>query len=336
MSFLVDLGRSQSDEIGKHTRLKIERRKACGFKSHLWHQRMKTKLLVILGPTATGKSDLAIRLAKKFEGEVLSADSRQVYKGMDIGTGKITKKEMRGIPHYLLDVENPKKRFTVAKFVELANNAIEKINEKNKLPIICGGTGFYIQALVDGIILPDVSPDEKLRKKLQKKSCEELMEMLEKLDPIRAKNIDRKNARRIIRAIEISLALGKVPKLKKKNNNFNPLFIGSFLPKEELKEKIKNRLLKRIEIGMIEEAKKLHKNGLSYKRMDELGLEYRYLALYLQRKIPKEEMIDKLEKEIGHFAQRQMTWFKKDKRIKWYNPKDLRKIEREVRKFCGR
>jgi tRNA dimethylallyltransferase len=127
---------------------------------------MKPRVLVIVGPTATGKSDLAVRLAKKFKGEIISADSRQVYAGLDIGTGKITKAEMKGVPHYLLDVANPKKKFSVVKYVELAEKAIQEIVNKGKLPIIVGGTGFYIEALVDGVVLPDVPPDNKLRKKL--------------------------------------------------------------------------------------------------------------------------------------------------------------------------
>src|SRR5579864_8715932 len=172
-----------------------------------------SKILVILGPTATGKSDLAVGLALKFNGEIISADSRQVYKGLDIGTGKITKKEMKGVSHYLLDVASPKKTFTVSKFKELADRKIEDILKRNKLPIICGGTGFYIQSIVDNIVLPDVDRDEKLRKRLVDKSKNELLLLLKKLDPERAKTVDYNNPPRLIRAIEIATALGKVPHL---------------------------------------------------------------------------------------------------------------------------
>ena len=293
---------------------------------------MKPRILVIVGPTATGKSDLAVRLAKKFKGEIISADSRQVYSGLDIGTGKITKKEMKGVPHYLLDVADPKKKFTVVQYVELAQKTIQEILDKKRLPIIVGGTGFYIQALVDGIILPEVPPDEKLRHRLGKKTASQLYAMLKKLDPKRAKSIDPLNIRRIIRAIEIALYLGKVPQIKKVSR-YSPLFIGLNLPPEELKKKIKIRLEKRIEAGMIKEAQKLRKAGLSWKRMNELGLEYRYLALYLTKALTKEEMIERLEREIWQYVRRQLTWFKADKRIAWHSPADIKKIDEKVTKF---
>lgn len=291
----------------------------------------KSKILVIVGPTATGKSDLAVRLAKKFKGEIISADSRQVYAGLDIGTGKITKKEMRGVLHHLLDVANPKKKFTVVKYVELAEKAIRNILSRDRLPIVVGGTGFYIEALVDGVILPDVPPDNKLRKKLQEKTAVQLFAMLKKLDPKRAKNIDPNNSRRLIRAIEIALQLGVVPQIKRVSR-YQPLFIGLNLPKEELKKKIKTRLEKRL-AGMITETRQLHKKGLSWKRMKELGLEYRYLALYLTKVLTKEETAQQLESEIWHYARRQMTWFIRDERISWFHPKEVKKIEREVENF---
>ena len=151
---------------------------------------MKNKLIVILGPTASGKTDLSVKLAKKYNGEVVSADSRQVYKGLDIGSGKITEKEMCGVPHWLLDVANPKARFTVSQYQKLALKAIKNIQKKNKLPILVGGTGFYIQSIVDGIIIPEVKPDWKLRKKLEKLTYEELFEKLKKIDPKRAESIE--------------------------------------------------------------------------------------------------------------------------------------------------
>src|SRR3989344_8669425 len=181
-----------------------------------------SKVVVILGPTATGKSALAVKLAKKlarhkwggFNGaEIISADSRQIYKGLDIGTGKITEKEMAGVPHHLLDVVTPKRRFTVVEYQTLAREKIAEIFSRGHLPIICGGTGFYISALVDGTVLPDVPPNPKLRAHLKKETSETLFNMLLKLDPRRAKTIDPKNSRRLIRAIEIVKALGKVPPL---------------------------------------------------------------------------------------------------------------------------
>ena len=303
----------------------------------------KPKILVILGPTATGKSDLAIKLAKKYNGEVISADSRQVYKGMDIGTGKITKKEMLEVPHYMLDIVHPKKVFSVSEWQKQTNKIIADILSRGKLPIICGGTGFYIQSIVDGIILPEVPPNEILRKKLEKKSLLELVAILNKLDSKRLKNIDSKNPVRLIRAIEIAKHLGKVPPLKSKNNNYKILQIGLTLSDDELKTRIHKRLLSRIKAGMITEAKNLHNSGLSWKRMFSLGLEYRYESLLLQNKITKQEFVEKLNTEIWRYAKRQMTWFKRpahhslgeggDKKIKWFSPTHLPEINKEVEKF---
>lgn len=280
------------------------------------------KVLVILGPTASGKSDLAVKLALKYKGEVISADSRQVYNGLDIGTGKITKKEMRGVPHHLLNISSLMKVVSVVVWKELAEKAIEDILSRGKLPIICGGTGFYIQAIVDNIVYPDVLPDKDLREKLSKKTTPELVALLRKLDPKRLKDIDQKNRVRLIRAIEIAKTLGKVPKPKKINSKYEFIQIGIQTDPIELKEKIKKRLLARIKKGMVREAQNLHKKGLSWKRMQELGLEYRYLADYLESKISKQYMIEKLATEIWRYSRRQITWFKKDTRIKWIDIKN--------------
>lgn len=293
---------------------------------------MRPRVLIILGPTAVGKSDLAVELALRFNGEVISADSRQVYTGLDIGTGKISKKEMRGIPHHLLDVINPKKVFSVELWKKQTERVIQDILSRDKLPIICGGTGFYIQSIVDNIVLPEVSANKNLRKELSLKTTAELFLILKKLDPKRAKSIDVKNPVRLIRAIEIAQALGSVPKTKKIKSPYDFIQLGLNLPTETLRSKIHIRLLSRMKKGMLAEVKKLHTQGLSYKRMEGLGLEYRYLALLLQRKISKEEMLEKLETEIWHYAKRQMTWFKRDKRINWFEPKDTQKIELALKK----
>ena len=285
-----------------------------------------SKILVILGPTATGKSGLAVKLARKYKGEVISADSRQVYKDLDIGTGKITKKEMRGVPHHMLDIVSPKKVFTVSEWKEKTEKIIKNIISRGKLPIICGGTGFYIQSIVENVILPEVPPNKVLRKKLEKKGLAELQTILVKLDPRRFSNIDIKNPVRLIRAIEIATALGRTPEIKMGENPYKFLQIGLRLPDKELKKRIHVRLFSRIRAGMITEAKNLHKNGLSWKRMRELGLEYRYLADFMEKKITKENFIKKLETEIWHYAKRQMVWFKRDKRIKWFKPGEITRI----------
>jgi len=293
------------------------------------------KLIVIVGPNASGKTSLSIKLAEKFNGEIISADSRQVYKGMDIGTGKITKKEMKNIPHYLLDVASPKRKFTAAQYKKLSQKAIEKIFKKEKIPFIVGGTGFYIQAVIDNIAIPEVKPDWQLRKKLEKLKKEELFKKLKKLDPQRAKNIDQNNKRRIIRAIEIVLKTKKpVPKLKKTKSPFDFLILGLKRNFNDLKKRIEKRLKMRLKQGMIAEVKKLKKSGLSWKRLEEFGLEYRYIALYLQKKLSYQEMISKLQKEIERYAKRQMTWFKRDKRIKWI--KNYKEAERLVKKFLNK
>lgn len=295
---------------------------------------IKPKIVVILGQTATGKSDMAVEIAKKFNGEIISADSRQVYKGLDIGSGKITKKEMRGVKHYLLDIISPKskKRFSVSDFQKNANKKITEIIKRGKLPIICGGTGFYIQSIVDGIVLPEVKENKELRNKLSKMSLSKLQQKLEKIDPERFSEIDQKNPIRMIRAIEIATHMKKVPKIES-NPIYDCLQIGLKWPKNILEERIYKRIISRIEIGMIKEAKKLHNGGLSFKRMEELGLEYRYLALLLQNKISEKEFIENLNIKIKQYAKRQATWFDRDKRIKWFSPKQNLKIEKAVREF---
>ncbi len=297
--------------------------------------RQAGKLLVILGPTASGKTDLSIKLAKKYNGQVLSADSRQVYKGLDVGSGKITKKEMQGVPHYLLDVANPKRKFTVSQYQKLALKAIKNIQKRGKLPILVGGTGFYIQSIVNDILIPEVKPNWKLRKELEKKSIQELYSLLLKKDPRRAKNIDKYNPRRLIRALEIIMSTKKpVPKLKQdfKRNNFEILQIGINKSHEELRKNIQKRLQNRLKNNaLINEVKNLHKSGLSWKRLEEFGLEYKFVAQYLQNKITQQEMVGKIQIESEHFAKRQMTWFKRDKKINWI--KNQKQADKLVKNF---
>ena len=274
-------------------------------------------VVAIVGPTASGKSDFAVTLAKKIDGEIISADSRKIYKGLDIATGKITKKEMAGIPHHLLDIVSPKKNFSVAEFTKLGQEKIADIITRGKIPIICGGTGFYIDNLLGDMHTPDVPPNKILRKKLESLSTEELFSKLKKKNSTRAKTIDSKNRVRLIRALEIVAAIGKVP-TKKKNTFPYPVYkFGLDFPDNILKERITKRVISRIKKGMVKEAQTLHKNGLSFTRMRELGLEYRALADHLQNKIPKKELIERITKEDWQYAKRQRTWFKRDKNIVW-------------------
>lgn len=268
------------------------------------------KIIVVCGPTATGKSDRAVELARLYNGEIISADSRQVYKGLDIGSGKITTKEMRGVPHYMLDVASPLRTYSVARFQKKAQVHIADILKRGKVPIICGGTGFYIDAIIFNTEFPKVTSDALLRKKLEQKSVEELFKVLQKKDSRRAKIIDRHNKVRLVRALEIIATLGKVPKLSKKlMYNVERVYLD--FPDDVLKERIHVRLLKRMKQGMLAEAKRLHANGMSWKRMEKLGLEYRFLALVLQKQMTKVEFAAELELASWHYAKRQRTWFKK-------------------------
>ncbi|MFA5936966.1 MAG: tRNA (adenosine(37)-N6)-dimethylallyltransferase MiaA [Candidatus Paceibacterota bacterium] len=279
------------------------------------------KVIVILGQTATGKSALAIQIAlrlrsgpsaQKRGGEIISADSRQVYKGLDIGTGKITEKEMKGIPHHLIDIVNPKRpansggKFTVAEYQKKAIYAIADIIKRNKVPIICGGTGFYIDAITKGIIFPEVPPNEKLRRTLYSKSAIALFEYLKKLDKNRAQDIKNKNEQnnkvRLIRAIEIAKAIGNIPKITQGSPVYKFIKIGLYLPPDQLKRKIEKRVKKMFQDGLLDEIKKLKKSGISQKRLKEFGFEY------------DNPTYEKVVKETIKYAKRQMTWFKKPAR----------------------
>lgn len=295
---------------------------------------MKQKIVVIVGPTCSGKTALSIRLAKSFNGEVISADSRQVYRGLNIGTGKVTKKEIAGVPHHLLDVASPKRVYTAHDFTHDGRKAIDRIVKREKLPIVAGGTGFYIDALVGSISLPNVPPNPVLRKKLEKKTAEQLFKLLERKDSVRALSIDKDNPVRLIRALEIAEALGKNPP-SVSEPIYDILWIGIAPKKEILKKKINERLLARMKQGMIREGTSLRKSGLSHKRMEALGLEYRYLSRLLRKTITKKEFLTELEQEINHFTKRQMTYWKRNKKITWFDPKDMKEIEATVKIFLA-
>ena len=295
--------------------------------------KQKEKVIAVVGPTASGKSALAVEIARLVNGEIISADSRQVYTGLDIGTGKVTKREMLGVPHYMLDVINPKRAMSVVQYERLATRAVQDILKRGKVPIVCGGTGQYIDAVLTSASFPEVPPNAKLRKELEKLSTEKLFKKLAKLDPVRAETIDAKNPRRLIRAIEIATSLGSVPERAPATERYDTLYIGLALPKEELAERIHKRLLARMRQGMLAEAKYLHEQGLSWKRMESLGLEYRFLAQFLQNKISKEELLDLLEIAIRQYSKRQIVWFNRNEKIKWFQPTETKKVLSAVVKF---
>lgn len=293
----------------------------------------KPRIIAIVGPTSSGKTSLAIEIAKQVNGEIISADSRQIYRGLDIGAGKVTKTEMRGIPHHLLDVANPKRAMSVVQYERLATRAVQDILKRGKVPILCGGTGLYIDAVLTKQSFPSVPPDAKLRHRLARLSTKELFEKLKKLDLVRAQNIDAKNPHRLIRAIEIATALGSVPVRASTESPYDTLIVGLTLPREELQNRIHIRLTARMHRGMVAEAERLHANRLSWKRMEELGLDYRALAHFLQNKITKQEMIRVIEKENWLYAKRQMVWFKRNKNIQWFKPQEITTILRVVKDY---
>jgi tRNA dimethylallyltransferase len=284
----------------------------------------KPPLVAIVGSTATGKSEIAIDLAEEFNGEIVSADSRQVYKGMDIGTGKVLPEQQGRIPHYLLDVANPTDTYTVAQYQRDAIERIEDIQVRGRLPFLVGGTGLYVQAVVDNLQIPAVPPQPKLRKELEKLSHDDLVKRLKAVEPVDYATIDIKNRRRIERAIEISEAGGiPVKDMRKKGPQlFDVLKIGITRPANELEERIDRRLAERVKRGMVEEVKHLHEQGVSWEKLESFGLEYRRIAEYLQGKLSYEEAMKQLGQDIVKFSKRQMTWFKRDKDIHWVSDDD--------------
>ncbi len=277
----------------------------------------KPKIIAVVGPTATGKSDLAVELARRFGGEIVSADSRQVYRGLDLGTGKVSKREMRGIPHHLLDVADPKRAYSVARFQRDGRKAVAGILSRGKVPIVVGGTGFYIDALLFDMRLPNVKPDLTLRKRLERESTEGLCAKLASLDPERFASIDRKNRVRLVRAIEIATFFGPVAPVTI-GTPYDVLGIGLRAGNDSLRERISVRLARRMKRGMLAEFERLHEGGLSWERMEALGLEYRYGARLLRGTITKEVFVSELTREIHRYAKRQMTWWRRNDSIRWF------------------
>ncbi|MBI4239969.1 tRNA (adenosine(37)-N6)-dimethylallyltransferase MiaA [Candidatus Uhrbacteria bacterium] len=294
-------------------------------------------LVVIVGPTGSGKSDLAIALAKKFNGEVVSADSRQVYRGLDLGSGKVTKKEQKRVAHHLLDIATPGRRFSVAQFKKKADRAIADIWNRGKLPLLVGGSHLYIKAVTEGYSLPHVKPDAQLRKQLEEQSLENLLVLLKKFDRATYNRTDKKNPRRIIRALEVIYHTGKpIPPLKKESL-FSTLILGIDVQRERLYKRIDERVDTRVKRGMIAEVKNLIMDGVSKKWLKRLGLEYQFITEYLEKiqklqatSYPPEadtlqagklqarrDSLERLKYATHDFARRQLTWYRKEKRIQW-------------------
>ena len=295
------------------------------------------KLVVITGTTACGKSDLAVVLAKRFGAEVVSADSRQVFRGLDLGSGKITEEEMQGVPHYLLDVADPEDYFSLSDYQRLAYEAIDDIFERGGRPFLVGGTGLYINAVVDGYNLHESRPDPQLRREVEEKSLEELIEVLWERDPEALERVDIKNKRRVERAVEKALSgrTGENPC----EPRYESLVLGVTYDRDVVYERIGIRLDRRLEQGMIDEVRELREAGVSDEFLYKLGLEYRYILMYLRDEFDSYEAFrDKLFMEIRHLAKEQMTWFRKRRDIHWLDmTKDpVTEASRLIETFYGR
>lgn len=277
----------------------------------------KPTVIAVVGPTASGKSALAIELALTVSGEVISADSRQVYRGMDVGTGKVTVEEMRGIPHHLIDICDPTTIYTASDFARDAHTAIITITKNHHTPIIAGGTFFYLDILRGKMSTAPVPPNGPLRAELEQLNNTELLSRLATLDPKRAAAIDGQNSRRLIRAIEIATALGTVPEVIPTDSPYNWVIFGIDIDPETLRNRIAKRLDERLAGGMIEEISTLKTSGVSWARLESFGLEYRFIAKYLQGHITHDELRTQLFHAICQYAKRQRTWLRRDPDIIW-------------------
>lgn len=315
-------------------------------------------IICVIGPTASGKSELAVMLARKFEGEIISADSRQIYQGMDIGSGKVAGQWLdkqnhvkadktnrpasnhkgsttdkvfvyKDIPHYLIDEASPAAQYSAAKFQRRARAIIRDIKKRGKLPIICGGTGHWVEAVIFDSEFPNARPDKAVRAMLSQMSKQEMHAMLQKIDPRRAAEIDKNNPHRLMRALEIVLTTGHpVPEQLTKSyyKNWRVLWIGLNPETDRLEKNIAKRLKTRLRQGMLEEVRNLHspaagRRGLSWKKLESFGLEYKYCALYLQNKISKQEMEQSILIASRQYAKRQLTWWKRSPAVLWNQSK---------------
>ena len=300
------------------------------------------KIIVILGPTASGKTKLAVQIARLFKGEIVSADSRQVYKGMDIGTGKDLIEYGSGknkVNYHVIDVVKPSEQFDLKRYQTKAYEAIDKILKKNKLPILVGGSGLYLQAVVDGYQLSDKKPVSSLPRNL---SLQALQERISSIDPKflqRLNTSDLKNKRRLERYLDIMEQ--SIETHSDFHGQSKPRYQSLILGLESsllgIRKNVKKRLEERLEEGMIEEVQKLHKNGVSWERLISFGLEYKYIALYLKKEISRKEMEERINITSGQFAKRQMTWFKRwekqGREIIWVKVKNIKKITKLISDF---
>ncbi len=301
-----------------------------------------SNLVVVLGPTATGKTKLAVKIANQYKGEIISADSRQIYKGMDIGTGKDLKEyqiNKNYILHHLIDILDPQSNYSVYQFKQDFTKIYNSLVKKNKLPILCGGTGLYIESVLLDYKIPNVGPNDNLRAMLDKNSLQDLIEHLKSIDADKYDKNYHVTKRRIIRTIEIiksnkKLNFNQTIKIK------NPLIIGLNFEREKLLNNIQKRLQKRIESGMIEEVQTLIDNGMGLDRLKYFGLEYKFIGQYLFDEIPYQDMLEKLNYAINRFSKRQMTFFRRmEKRgleITWVSENNLDLIHKYLDQYLSK
>jgi len=295
-------------------------------------------LIVVLGPTASGKSALGMELARRFHGEIVSADSRQVYRDLDIGTAKVTPEERAMVRHHLLDVANPCEVYTVARFQQEALAAIDDMLARGWLPLLVGGSPHYIQAVVDHLHIPRIAPQPELRAQLEARPLDDLLAQLEELDPASSASTDRHNPRRVIRALEVCLVSGQPFSQQRgaREPLYRSLLLGISWPREVLYARIDARVDERIAQGMVQETRDLLAQGMSSARLESLGLEYRYTSRLLRGDFASEaEMAQRLKYAIHDFTRRQLTWFRKDKRIVWLEGMDVERAEQLVQEFLS-
>lgn len=292
------------------------------------------KLVVLLGSTASGKTDWSLHFAKEFNGQVISADSRQVFKRMDIGTAKPPGEWRRhglkklymvdDVIHHLVDILDPGKTFTAAEYRDRAIKHIKQVQKEGKTPFLVGGTGLYISSIVDNFQIPRVQPNKKLRSSLEEKSPEALFSLLQTLDPLLAETIDKKNKRRLIRALEVCIFTGEPFSAQRKQGEplFDVLQIGISVPRETLYSRIEARIDQMIEAGLLQEVEELVKRRYNWKVPSMNGIGYRQFEQYFSGACSLPEVVEMLKRDTKRFARRQHTWFKRDPRIQWYETRD--------------
>ena len=303
---------------------------------------MKKPLVIIAGPTATGKSKYSVMFSKRHDGSVISADSMQVYKYMDIGSAKISAEEMGGIPHYLVDVLEPKEEFHVARFCDMANEALEDIYGKDRLPVVCGGTGFYIQALLYGASFSEGETDESLRQELESfaknEGADALFERLRMVDPASCEAIHKNNIKRVIRALEFYETTGKRisehnKEQKQKESDYNFAFFVLNDDRERLYDGIDKRVDQMVEAGLFDEVKRLADMGYTKEYVSMQGLGYKEVLDALSNEISFEEAVYRIKRDTRHFAKRQLTWFKAKKDVIWIDKKNFSYDDEKILSF---